>query len=136
VFLEVFYGWGTLLERVELSLFVVHMIYFGTKYIPNVQHGHNLQDNWLPKESIFDSLISCHSTSLHIMMMWGLFPNLPIVLHKFGSNCCENLFSFFGQHVKNKHNFCIGEVIERTSHIGQTEQIKFEEDGPLFTESR
>jgi hypothetical protein len=38
--------------------------------------------------------------------------------------------------VKNKHNFCIGEVIERASHIGRTKQIKFKEDGPLFTKSR
>jgi len=37
--------------------------------------------------------------------------------------------------VKNKHNFCIGEAIKETSHIRQTKQIKFEGDGPLFTES-
>jgi hypothetical protein len=88
------------------------------------------------KESIIDYLISCHSAILHIMMMQNLFPILPIVLHKVGSNCCEDFFSFFGQHVKNKHNFCNGEVIEETSHIGQTEKIKFEGDGPLFLESR
>jgi hypothetical protein len=41
------------------------------------------------------------------MMMWDLFPNLLIALHKFGSNCCEDFFSFFG-HVKNKDNFFIG----------------------------
>jgi hypothetical protein len=87
------------------------------------------------KESIIDCLISCHSTILHIMMQ-DLFPNLPIVLHKVGSNCYEDFFSFFGQHVENKHNFCTGEVIEKTSHIGQTEQIKFEGDRPLFVESR
>jgi hypothetical protein len=45
---------------VELSSLVVHMIYFGTKYIHNVQHGHNLQDNWLTKKSIIDCLISYH----------------------------------------------------------------------------
>jgi len=65
-------------------------------------------------------------------MMRDLFPNLPIVLHKVGSNCCEDFFSFLGQHVKNKHNFCIGEAIEETSHIRRTKQIKFEGDGPLF----
>jgi len=84
------------------------------------------------KESIIDCLISCHSAILHIMMMRDLFPNLPIVLHKVGSNCCEDFFSFLGQHVKNKHNFCIGEAIEETSHIRRTKQIKFEGDGPLF----
>jgi hypothetical protein len=46
------------------------------------------------------------------MMMWDLFNNLPIALHKFGSNYCKNIFFLFGQHVKNKRNFCIGEVIE------------------------
>ncbi len=29
--------------------------------------------------------------------------------------------------MKNKHNFCIREVIEQNSHIGQIEQIKFKE---------
>jgi len=88
------------------------------------------------KESIIDCLISCHLAILHIMMMQDLFPNLLIVLHKVGSNCCEDFFSFFGQHVENKHNFCNGEAIEETSHIGRTKQIKFEGDGPLFVESR
>ncbi len=87
-------------------------------------------------ESIIDFLISCQSTILHIMMMRDLFPNLPIVLHEVGSNYCEDFFSFLGQHVKNKHNFCIGEVIGQTSHIRWTGQIKFEEVGPLFMESR
>ncbi len=70
------------------------------------------------------------------MMMRDLFPNLPIVLHKVGLDCCEKVFSFLGQHVKNKHTFCIGEAIEWSSHIGQIEQIKFKQDGPLFVESR
>jgi hypothetical protein len=29
--------------------------------------------------------------------------------------------------VKNKHNVCIREAVEQTSHIGWIEQIKFEE---------
>jgi hypothetical protein len=58
-----------------------------------------------------------------------------MALHKLGSDCCKDLFSFIGQHVKNKHNFCIGEVVERTSHIKKIEQIKYDEDGPLFQES-
>jgi hypothetical protein len=70
------------------------------------------------------------------MTTWDLFPNLLIALHKFDSNCYDFFFSLLGQHVQNKHNFCIGEVIEQTSHIGQIEQIKFEEDGPLFMESK
>jgi hypothetical protein len=45
-------------------------------------------------------------------------------------------FYLLKQHVKKKHNFCIGEVVEQTSHIGQIEQIEFEKDGPLFVESR
>ncbi len=37
---------------------------------------------------------------------------------------------------EKKTHFCIRETIEHTSHIGRIEQIKFEEDGPLFVESR
>ena len=68
--------------------------------------------------------------------MRDLFPHLPMALHKLGSDCCEDFFSFFGQHVKNKHNFCIGEAMEHTSYIERIEQIKYDEDGPLFQESR
>ena len=135
-FLEVFYGRGSLLDRVKLSSFVVHMIYFGTEYIRHSRHGHYLKDNWLTRESITDCLISCHSAVLHMMMMRDLFPHLPVALHKLGSDCCEDFFSLLGMHVKNKHNFCIGEAVERTSHIERTEQIKYDEDGPLFQESR
>jgi hypothetical protein len=69
------------------------------------------------KESIVDCLISFHLAILHIMMMQDLFPNLPIVLHKIGLDYCEDFYSFLGQYVKNKHNFCIGEAIGQTSHI-------------------
>jgi hypothetical protein len=70
------------------------------------------------------------------MMMQDLFLNLPIILHEVGSDSCEDFFSLLKQHVKNKHNLYIGETIEQTSHIGRTKQRKFEEDGPLFMESR
>jgi hypothetical protein len=46
-FLEVFYGRKSLLERVKLSSFVVHMIYFGTEYILHSRHRHYLKNNWL-----------------------------------------------------------------------------------------
>jgi hypothetical protein len=61
---------------------------------------------------------------------------LLIVLHKVGLDCCEDFFFLLKQHVKKKHNFCIREAIECISHIGRIEQMKFEEDGPLFVESR
>jgi hypothetical protein len=89
------------------------MICFGTEYIHNVQRGHNLQDNWLTKESIINCFISYHLAILHIMMMRDLFPNLPIALHKVGLDCCENFFSLLKQHVKNKHNFCIGRRLSK-----------------------
>jgi hypothetical protein len=112
------------------------MIYFGTEYIRHVKHGHLLKEHWLTKESFIDCLIACHSTVLYIMMMRDMFSKLPIPLQKVGSDCCEDFFSLLGQHVKNKHNFCIGEALERTSHIERTEQIKFEEKGLLFVDSR
>ena len=135
VFLEVFYGRGSLLDRMKLSSFVVHMIYFGIEYIWHSSHGHYLKDNWLTRESITDCLISCHSALLYMMMMRDLFPHLLVALHKLGLDCCQDLFSLLGQHVKNKYNFCIDEAIERTSHIERTEQIKYDEDGSLFQES-
>ena len=135
-FLEVFYGRGSLFDRVKLSSFVVYMIYFGTGYIQHSYHGHYLKDNCLTRESITDCLISCYSAVFHMMMMRDLFPHLPVALHKLGSDCCKDFFSLLGQHVKNKYNFCISEAVERMSHIERTEQIKYDEDGPLFQESR
>ena len=69
---------------------------------------------------------------LHMMMMQDLFLHLPKTLHKLGSNCCDDFFFLFEEHVKNKHNFCIGEAIERTSHIDRSEYIKYDEDGYYF----
>ena len=83
-FWEVFNEKGTLFKRMKLSSFVVYMIYFGTKYICHVNHGHFLKDNWLTKKSIIDCLISCHSIVLYIMMMCDLFPNLLVALHEVG----------------------------------------------------
>jgi hypothetical protein len=42
------------------------------------------------------------------MMMRDLFPNLPSVLHKVGSNFFEDFFSLLGQHVKKKSIFLLG----------------------------
>ncbi len=86
------------------------MIYFGTKHIHNVQHGYNLQNNWLTKESIIDCLISCHSLVLHSMMMRIYFLTcLLFYMKKLVQIVVKTFFSFFGQQVK----------VERTSHIGQ-----------------
>jgi hypothetical protein len=92
----VFYGRGSLLEKVKLLSFVVHMTYFITKYIWHSHHGQYLKENWLTRESIIDCLILCHSAMLHMMMMRDLFHNLPMALHKLGSNCCEEFFSLLG----------------------------------------
>ena len=78
----------------------MHMIYFEIEYICHIKHGYFLKDNWLIKESIIACLISCHSLVLYIMMMHDLFPNLHVALYKVGSNCCKDVFSLFGQHVK------------------------------------
>lgn len=36
----------------------------------------------------------------------------------------------------NKHNFCLGEGLERLAHISRTEQIKVDEAAPVFAKSR
>ena len=130
-----FYDRGFLVDRVKLSSFAVHMIYFGTHYIQHSLHEHYLKDNWLTRESITDCLISCHFAMLHVMMMQDFFPHLLVALHKLGSDCCEDFFSVLGQHVKYKHNFYFVEAVGHTSHIEKIEQIKYNKDRPLFQES-
>jgi hypothetical protein len=126
-FLELFYGKPSLLERVKLASFIVHIIYMGTEYISHVRHGHSGIKNWLTRECVLNCLI---------MMMRDFFPHLPIALERLGSHCCEDFFPLLGQHVKNKHNFCIAKACERASHVGRTTQIKVGENAPLFCENR
>lgn len=72
---------------------------------------------------------------MHIIMMRDLFPHLPVALNRVEYDCCEDLFSLLGQQVTNNHNFCLGEAIECTSHIGRTEQSKYDNNAPLFSKA-
>ena len=135
-FLELFFGRGSLLERVKLASFVVHMLYLGSSYIREKGHGHTIAENWMTRESQLDCLIACHSSVLHMQMMKEFFPHLPIALERSGSDCCEDFFSMLGQQVLNKHNFSAGEAASRTSYISRSEQIKKEENGLVFVGPR
>jgi len=135
-FLEIFYGRQSLLEKVKLASFVVHILYLGSAYIRYNGFGHYLKNNWMSKECMIDCIIACHTSVCYIMMMRDFFPHLPIELSRVGSDCCEDYFSLLGQQVRNKHNFSIGEAIERTSHIARVEKIKHEKNGPLFANPR
>lgn len=56
-FLEVFYGRGSLLDRVKLSSFVVHMIYFGTKYIRHAFTPWELFEGQLVDKGVYNRLL-------------------------------------------------------------------------------
>jgi hypothetical protein len=132
--LQFFYGSKPLLKWMELSAFVVQMIYFGTEYIHNVRHGYNLQDNWLIKKFIVYCLISYHSMC-YTLWRWVVFPNLPIALHKVGSNCCENFIYFLDNMWRTNTIFVSrGHWTYFTHKMDWTN--KFEEDGSLSVESR
>jgi hypothetical protein len=81
-------------------------------------------------------LISVHFAVNLIILFRDRFAHLPVRLDKTGSNCCEDTFSALGSKVMNKHNFCLGEGLERLAHISRTEQIKVDEAAPNFAKSR
>ena len=130
-----FYGRGSLLDRVKLSSFVVHMIYFGTEYIWHSCHGYYLKDNWLTRESITDCLISFHSAVLHMMIMQDLFPHLPVALHLSLAQIVVKISSPFLDNMSRISTTFALVRLECMSHIEKTEQIKYDEDGSLFQES-
>lgn len=135
-YLEVFLGRGTLWERVRLASFVVNILHLGSAYIAGRGLGHTLKRNWLTREAQLDILISCHAAVNLIRMFRDFFPHLPVEFEKFGTDCCEDMFSLLGQEVKNKHNFTFGEALERVSHISRTAVVKVDENAPLFASSR
>jgi hypothetical protein len=135
-YLEVFFGRGTLWERVLDASFVVHMLFLGSAYIRNRGLGHTLKRNWLTREGQLDTLISCHAAVNLIRLGRDFFPHLPIALDRFGTDCCEDMFSLLGQQVKNKHNFTFGEALERITHISRTAVIKVDPNSPIFASSR
>ena len=100
------------------------------------KNGHTIGRNWMSRETRTDCYIACHAAVNYVRMMRNNYPHLPCPLSNIGSDCCEDFFSLLGQQVKNKHTFCVGEAIERCSHIGRTEQIKYFDDGISFTQSR
>jgi hypothetical protein len=135
-FLDIFYGLGTLWERIRLASFVEHILYMGTSYIEVVGHGHSLKVNWLTRECLTDFLISCHFAVNLIRLFRDHFPGLPVALDRAGSDCVEDIFSDFGSQVTNKHNYTLGEAKERASHIVRRGEIKVDPDAPLFAKSR
>ena len=120
-FLGIFYGRGTLYEKVLLASFVTHMLYYGAKYILHQKHGHTIGNNWMNRETCIDCHIANHIAVNYIRMMRNYYPHLPCPLSNIGSDCCKDFFSFLGQQVKNKHIFYVRETIERCSHIGRIE---------------
>lgn len=135
-FIEIFYGRGTLYERVMLASFVTHMLYYGTEYILHQKHGHTIGNNWMSRETRTDCHIASHAAVNYVRMMRNYYPHLPCPLSNIGSDCCEDFFSLLGQQVKNKHIFSVGEAIERCSHIGRIEQIKYSDNEIKFSQSR
>jgi len=90
----------------------------------------------MSRETRTDCLISCHVAVNYVKMMRDNYSHLPCPLSNIGSNCCKDLFSLFGQQVKNKHTFSVGKAIEKCSHIGRTKQIKYFDDGISFAQFR
>ncbi|GAQ92670.1 hypothetical protein KFL_010890010, partial [Klebsormidium nitens] len=136
MYLDIFFGAGTLFERIKSASFVVHMLFFASEFIRHRGAGHTLKENWVTREAQLDMLISCHAAVNLIRLMRDRFPHLPVALHLFGTECCEETFSLIGQAVVNKHNYTYGEALERLSHIGRTAAVQVDADSPLFASNR
>jgi hypothetical protein len=135
-FLDIFYGQGTLWERVSLASFVVHMLYMGGNFVRHHGYGLNLKEHWLTRECVTDMLISCHFAVNLIRLFRDKFPHLPVALDRAGSDCVEDQFSLMGQETRNMRNWSFAEGLERTRSIGRTEQVKVSQDAPSFAASR
>lgn len=135
-FLDIFYGQGTLWERISLASFVVHMLYMGGNFVRHHGYGLNLKEHWLTRECVTDLLISCHFAVNLIRLFRDKFPHLPVALDRAGSDCVEDQFSLMGQETRNMRNWSFAEGLERTRSIGRTEQVKVSKDAPSFAASR
>lgn len=134
-YIDIFFGQRSLFQRIRQASFVANMLYLGTTYVRYAE-GLNLKQNWLTRECLTDLLIGVHFAVNLIRLFRDKFPHLPVPLDKTGSDCCEDIFSGLGSEVINKHNFCLGEGLERLAHISRTEQIKVDDAAPVFAKSR
>lgn len=123
-FLDVFFGNKSLIERVKLASFVIHMVYYGHAYVLHGGHGLTVAVNWMPRETCLDILIAMHFAVNLIRLHRDSFPHLPVCFSKAGTDCCEDLFADVGQQTRNKHNATPGEFLERCSQLVRKEQIK------------
>jgi hypothetical protein len=115
-YLDIFLGQSSLIERVRLASFVVHMMHFGSAYVLHAGHGLTLKENWLTRECATDMQMSCHFAVNLIRLFRDKFPELPCPLDRVGSDCCEDQFSMLGQETRNMHNFTFAEATERAAH--------------------
>lgn len=135
-YIDIFFGQKSLFERIRQASFVANMLYLGTTYIRYAREGLDSKQNWLTRKCLTDMLLGVHFAVNLIRRFSDKFPHLPVRLDKTGSDCCEDIFSALGSEVMNKHNFCLGEGLERLAHISRTEQIKVDEAAPVFAKSR
>ncbi len=108
------------------------MIYFG--YIHNVQHGYNLQDNWLIKKFIGDGLISYHSMCYKLWWWVIYFLTCPLFYIKLVQIVVKILFFWTTCEEQTQFLYQGGHWTYFTHRMDWTS--KFEEDGSLFVESR
>lgn len=123
-FLEVFFGNKSLIERVKLASFVIHMVFLGYAFVLHAGHGLTVAQNWMPKETCLDILIAMHFAINLIRLHRDKFPHLPVHFSRAGTDCCEDLFADVGQQTRNKHNATPGEFLERCSQLVRREALK------------
>jgi hypothetical protein len=98
-------------ERVKNAGLVVTFFQLWRLWLQNTAHK-ELKTHYISNESVIDATLSCHFAVLWLKMFRELFPNLPPLLHRTGTDVCEHWFAALGGFIENKRVYSVLEGLQ------------------------
>jgi hypothetical protein len=138
-YIVLFFGTkATLVEKVEIAAFVVHLLRLARHHVVKTP-GMNLSTNFMPRQTYEHVILSCHGAINLMRLQRDVDPALPVALSKSGSDCCETAFSQisgFGNIAALCRDGSVGESINSLSKLNTLQLYKADPKNPMKYGSR
>ena len=94
----------TFRERIEHACYIIHFLRLWRAWV-YLQDGYTVTKNFLTRETFVDTVMSCHSAILVILLYAMHRPETPLHMDRIGTDCVETHFSAQGSWVVNKRDY-------------------------------
>ena len=94
----------TFRERIEHACYIIHFLRLWRTWV-YLQDGYTVTKNFLTRETFVDTVMSCHSAILVILLYAMHRPEMPLHMDRIGTDCVEHHFSAQGSWVVNKRDY-------------------------------